>query len=111
MYPRLNRKIVLEGRVRTPDGAGGFSDVWTPLGTLWAELKAGTGREAGEDFATLSRSGYRVIVRAAPYGASSRPKADQRFTIGDRVFTILAVAEADFDGRYLSCTTVEEVVT
>ena len=109
--PRLNRPLVLEERLRTPDGAGGFTEIWSPLGTLWAELKAGTGRETGEDQATLSRAPYRITVRAAPHGAPSRPKADQRFTLGERIFTILAVVEAGTDGRFLTCNAVEEVVT
>jgi hypothetical protein len=36
--PHLNRALVLEGVVRTPDGAGGFTEAWAALGTLWAEL-------------------------------------------------------------------------
>ena len=106
--PKLNRVLSLEERLRTPDGAGGFSETWQALGLIWAELKAGTGREAGIDFATLSRVPYKITVRAAPYGAASRPKADQRFRDGTRVFSILAVTEAGTDGRYLICNAVEE---
>ncbi|MEM9436328.1 MAG: head-tail adaptor protein [Pseudomonadota bacterium] len=109
--PMLNRPLVLEERVRTPDGAGGYTELWTPLGTLWAELKAGTGRETSEGFATLSRAPYRITVRAAPHEAPSRPKPDQRFVDGARIFTILAVVEAGTDGRFLTCNAVEEVVS
>ena len=109
--PSLSRPLVLEERVRTPDGAGGFSEVWTALGSLWAELKAGSGRETGENFVTLSRVPYRITVRAAPQGAPSRPKADQRFVDGSRIFTILAVTEAGTDGKFLICNALEEVVT
>lgn len=111
MKPRLNRPLVLEERVRTPDGAGGFSESWTVLGTLWAELRAGSGSERAQDFATVSQAKYRITVRAAPNGAPSRPKADQRFRDGDRIFTILAVAEADTGARFLTCHAVEEVAT
>lgn len=107
----LNRPLVLEARIRTPDGAGGYTEAWSPLGTLWAELKAGSGRETREDLATYSRAPYRITVRAAPHGAVSRPQADQRFVDGERVFTILAVVEAGTDGRFLTCNAVEEVVT
>ena len=109
--PMLNRPLILEERVRTPDGAGGFVETWTPLGTLWAELKAGTGRETGEDLVTVSRAPYRITVRAAPHGAPSRPKPDQQFRDGARISTILAVVEAGTDGRFLTCNAVEEIVT
>ena len=42
--PRLNRKLVLEAPERVSDGAGGFSEAWVPLGVLWAEIAARTGR-------------------------------------------------------------------
>lgn len=106
----LNRPLTLEERVRTPDAAGGFRDSWVAKGLLWAELKAGTGREARRDFTTVARAPYRITVRAAPYDAPSRPKADQRFKDGNRIFTILAVVEAGTDGRYLTCNAVEEIV-
>ncbi|WP_147125208.1 head-tail adaptor protein [Shimia ponticola] len=106
--PKLNRILSLEERVRTPDGAGGFSETWQPLGMMWAQLRAGSGREFGVDFATLSRVPFKITVRAAPYGAASRPKADQRFRDGTRIFSILAVTEADASGHYLICNAVEE---
>ena len=109
--PRLNRVLVLEEKVRASDGAGGFSETWQSLGIVWAELRAGTGREQGEDFATHSRVPYRITVRATPFGAPSRPKADQRFRDGTRLFSILAVTERGTDGRYLICNAVEEVVS
>ncbi|MEM6276507.1 MAG: head-tail adaptor protein [Pseudomonadota bacterium] len=109
--PSLNRPLLLEERARASDGAGGFTETWMPLGTLWAELKAGSGREKAEGLATLSLANYRITVRSAPHGAPSRPKADQRFRDGARIFRILAVLEAGKDGRFLQCNAVEEVVS
>ncbi|SMX42059.1 head-tail adaptor protein [Actibacterium lipolyticum] len=107
--PNLTRRLVLEEPVRTSDGAGGFVESWAVLGTLWAAVKPGTGRERAGEFATLSRVPYRITVRGAPVGAPSRPKAEQRFRDGARVFRILAVTEADAQGRHLTCFAEEEV--
>ena len=52
---------------------------------------------------------FRVFLRAAPQGSPQRPRPDQRLTEGDRVFTILAVSEADAAGAYLVCHAREEV--
>jgi head-tail adaptor len=108
--PRLNRKLVLEKAVRLPDGAGGYALTWTPLGTLWAEVTAGTGVERAGELVTLASVPYTIVVRAAPMGAESRPGPEQRFREGGRVFRILAVAEADPEGHYLTCFAREEVV-
>ncbi len=105
----LSRRLVLEGAVRIADGAGGFTETWTPLGVLWADLRPGTGREkTGQDVA-LSRLTYRITVRGAPQGAASRPSPGQRFRDGARVFTIHGVTEVVPGGTYLTCFADEEV--
>jgi head-tail adaptor len=109
--PRLNRKLVLEAPVQLPDGAGGLAESWVVLGALWAEVKAGTGREVEEDFLTLSTVPYRITVRAAPPGAPQRPRPEQRFREGPRTYRILAVAESDATARYLTCVAREEEVS
>ena len=107
--PQLNRSLVLEAPLKVADGAGGYIRDWEPLGVLWAELKAGSGRERVETAATLSRVAYRITVRAAPHGAPSRPVAGQRFRDGPRIFQIIAVAEGGVNGTYLTCHAQEEV--
>jgi head-tail adaptor len=111
MTGRLNltRPLVLEAVTRVPDGAGGFAEAWAPLGTLWADLRARTGREARGETGPLSTVPYKITVRAMPQGAPSRPVAGQRFRDGARIFAILAVAESDPVGRYLTCFAEEEL--
>lgn len=108
--PRLNRQLVLEAPARVADGSGGYSIAWQALGTLWADVTARTGREAANGAALVSAVNYKVVVRAAPDGAPSRPKPDQRFREGARLFHIAAVADGDADGRYLTCYATEEAV-
>lgn len=107
--PRLNRALVLEELVRMSDGAGGYQDNWQALGSLWAEVLPTTGRDVPADQILASATTYRITVRAAAEGAPSRPRADQRFREGARVFHILAVAERDAEGLYLTCYAREEV--
>ena len=108
--PRLNRKLVLEEAQRAADGAGGFAVIWVTLGAVWASVDPGSGRERAGEFATLSSVPYRITVRGAPQGAPSRPKPDQRFRDGARIFRITAVTEADELGQYLTCFAQEEVL-
>jgi head-tail adaptor len=107
--PVLSRRLVLEEVIGTSDGAGGIVRTWSTMGVLWAQVRAGSGREKAADFVTLSSMSYRITVRAAPPGAPSRPKPEQRFRDGARIFRILAVGEAGSDGRYLTCFAQEEL--
>ena len=107
--PHLNRALVLEGPLRTPDGAGGFTEAWSTLGTLWAEVLPGSGGDVLGEERMLSAVPYRVTVRGAVVGSPSRPKAGQRFREGTRLMLIQAVTERDPQGRYLTCFVREEV--
>lgn len=106
--PNLSRALVLETPVVTPDSAGGHGTTWTALGTLWAEVRAGSGRERRSTLGPSGEVPLRVTVRAAPQDSDRRPRAGQRFREGSRLFRILTVTEADAQGRYLTCTTIEE---
>jgi len=53
---------------------------------------------------------YRITVRAAPLNSPRRPRPEQRFRDGARLFRILAVGELDARGQYLVCFAQEEVV-
>lgn len=105
----LGRALDLEALQMLPDGLGGFAQTWVTLGTLWAEVIAGTGRDVPGVEMTLSSVPYRITVRGAPTGAPSRPRADQRFRDGSRAYRIIAVTERDVEGRYLTCFAREEV--
>ena len=108
--PKLSRPLVLETCASQPDGSGGFVVVWQALGTLWAEVGARTGREDFVAGQARPRVKYRILVRSAPVGAPSRPRPDQRFREGERIFDILTVAEWDAQGRFLEIHAEEGVL-
>lgn len=107
--PKLTRKLVLETPERVADGAGGYQTSWTVLGTLWASVRVASGRDGETAGLTTAQMAMRITVRAAPPGAPSRPRPGQRFREGERVYRVLAVAEADPGARYLVCFAREEV--
>ncbi|SDW35621.1 phage head-tail adaptor, putative, SPP1 family [Albimonas donghaensis] len=108
MAPVLNRRLVLESPERVPDGAGGGGLGWLELGVLWGAITPRAGRELERGGRQGSRVSHRILVRAAPVGASTRPRADQRFRENGRTFRIRAVTEADARGRFLTCWADEE---
>jgi len=105
----LNRPLVLEAAASLPDGAGGLVLNWVALGTLWAEVRPGAGRERLGPIAPEGEMLFRVYTRAAPPASPQRPRPDQRFRDGARVFRILAVGEADAAGAFLVAVCREEV--
>lgn len=106
--PRLTQALLLETPTRESDGAGGFTEGWQALGTLWAELRPRSGRDAKSPAGTVAKAGWRISVRAAPEGSSARPRPGQRLRHGARLFRILSVALRDPQGRFLTCTCEEE---
>lgn len=107
----LTRPLLLEERVLVPDGSGGLDETWVARGTVWADLRPRSSGLTEGEAATLSRSLWTATVRAAPFGAPSRPVEGNRFSEGERRFAILAVQETDPTARWLSCRVEEERAT
>lgn len=108
--PQTDRRVALEGRVSTPDGAGGFVAGWQKRGDLWAAFtpsQMGAGQEAGQPSAAPR---YRVTLRGAPVGSPRRPLAGERLVEGMRVFDILSVGESPLGRGWLALLVEEEVM-
>lgn len=106
MAPRLDRRMELQGLSRLPDGAGGFTETWVPLGLLWAEVRPGAGRDGSADLVATSELPLRITVRAAPVSSLARVRPGQRLVEGTRRYRVVAVAEAG--ALYLTCHAREE---
>lgn len=106
--PRLDVSLILEEALRQPDGMGGFQLSWQPVGKLWAQMRAGAGRERFAEVGAESMVTWHITLRAAPVGDPRRPRPDQRMRMGGRLFRITSVAERAPQGRYLICTAIEE---
>jgi len=104
---RLTRPLTLEAAVRVADGAGGYAEAWQALGTVWADVRAGSGREGTALGAAVPVQALRIILRGLPQGHVMRPAAGMRFRDGARLYRLLAVTEADAGGRYLVCAAEE----
>lgn len=106
--PRLNLRLALEHPDREGDGIGGYRITWRRLGFLWAEVRAGSGRETQGEVGAQSVVTWRITLRGAPDGDPRRPRPGQRFRLERRLFLIEAVAESDASGRWLTCFAREE---
>lgn len=109
--PQLNRRLVLESAQRVSDGAGGYREEWGALGQVWAEVTGRSGRDTARAGLPVSKTQYKITLRAAPVGQPDRPAPQQRFRDGVRIYAIKSVFEADLMGRFLICLVEEEVST
>lgn len=101
--PVLNTELVLEAPRQISDGGGGYRSVWSPIGTLWADVRPRSARETAVGVRSMSEVTHRIVVRAAPDDSPRRPTPDCRFRSGGRVFAIRGVAPQDGRGQYLTC--------
>lgn len=81
-------RAVLESKVLTADGGGGYSESWEAYATIWAALELGSGGKAAE----AGRPEMRV-----PCGFIIRRRSDvsinHRVRVGSRLFAIRAIAD------------------
>ena len=101
LSPRLDARLTLETPVRTPDGGGGATLAWTPVGTLWGEIAARSAREGTAGDRRVARATHRITIRRGPTDAH-RPTPEQRLVHRGRVFAIHGVTEAGPGGAWLT---------
>lgn len=110
----LRTLITIERRTATPDGSGGFTEVWAedPAGGVWANMKGITGIETF--FADRVKPGnkYRAIIRFRGDGSGA-----PYYTINDRVqykgrtLGILSVMDMEDRQQYLRLDLLENKAT
>ncbi|HUU24382.1 MAG TPA: phage head closure protein [Methyloceanibacter sp.] len=94
----LRHRLVLEEAERVSDGAGGFTEDWVTVATVWAAIQPGGGGESVDSGRLAGRVTHGVTLR---YRTGVTPA--MRFRQGTRVFHILAVIDEDERKRRLRC--------
>ncbi|MEM7751417.1 MAG: phage head closure protein [Pseudomonadota bacterium] len=95
---RLRHRVTVQYPTRNEDDGGGATTAWVPLATVWAQIKARTGREIFQADSPTARGAFRVVIR---YRSDVDPT--MRLLWGDRVLEVLAVGDEDGTKRWLSC--------
>ncbi len=94
----LNKRLVVEDLVSTPDGAGGTEVSWAEFATVWAKVRSRHGREKLYADALTSTTTHIITVRYLP---GFRPR--MRFADAERKFEILSIVNIDEADKWLSC--------
>lgn len=94
----LRHRLVLEEAQRVSDGAGGFTEDWVTVATVWAAIEPGGGGEGVDSGRLAGRMTHGVTLR---YRAGVTPA--MRFRHGTRVLHILAVIDEGARRQWLRC--------
>jgi len=94
----LRHRLVLEEAQRVSDGAGGFTETWVTVATVWAAIEPSGGGEGVDSGRLAGRVSHTVSLR---YRAEVIPA--MRFRQGTRLFHILAAINEDERRRWLRC--------
>ncbi len=98
----LTRRVVLEEIVRTPDGAGGATEAWATIATVFASVKALGGGEGFVFDRQTGRATHEIVIRHR-----TDVKPTMRFRLDMRTFEILSALDEDGRRRHLKCLAEE----
>ncbi len=100
----LNRRLVLEAPVETPDGAGGVTRSYAIVTTLWASVRPAAARGDMVGAAAGATVTHRIVMRA---GGDLTTR--HRLRDGARIFRIVALRDRDGAGRLVEIAAQERV--
>lgn len=100
---RLRIELALQAPAQAPDGAGGFSESWTEIALVFAEIEPLAARDRFGAAQTLEEVSHRITMRHR-----GDVRSGMRFAKGSRRFLIRTVHDPDETGRYLVCRVQEE---
>lgn len=86
----LRRRVTLEAAARAPDGGGGVAVTWSPVATVWAEIKALSGAEAVIAEGLQGKVTHGIVIRKRMDVSPA-----MRLRYGARIFIIWAVLDRD----------------
>lgn len=99
----FRHELMLEAVTLTPDGAGGHTEDWAEVATLFARL---------EPLSASSRFGADQWLETVTHRATLRWRGDiasgMRLSRFGRIFEVVTVHDPDETGRFLVCRLREE---
>jgi SPP1 family predicted phage head-tail adaptor len=94
----LRTELSLQACTAQPDGLGGFSEIWSEVGTVFGRMEPVSADSRFGADQTLETATHRITLRYREGIASG-----MRFLRAGRALDILTVHDPDETGRYLVC--------
>lgn len=92
----LRHRVTIQQLTRTDDGAGGYTETWTAIATVWADVYPLKGQERYDAQQVKANLSHRVTIR---YRAGVEPS--MRLQYGARTLNIEAVIDPEERHREL----------
>lgn len=99
----LRHEVSLQFAERSDDGAGGFTENWSELATVFARIEPVGAKRLFAAGQRLEQATHHIIIRFRDDVTSG-----MRFEKSGRTFLIVNVTDPDETGRYLICITRED---
>lgn len=100
----LNRRLVLEAPVETPDESGGVIRDYEAVATLWASVTPLAAHERGEADRQGANVTHRIVLRFR-----NDLTTRHRLRAGERLFRIVALRDQDGAARFLEIEAEERL--
>lgn len=99
---KFNHRLQLQQVTQTPDGAGGYTESWALVSSLWASIDPIRGREKMQGMQLETPITHKIFCR---YNSAVTTK--KRFLLGSRVFNIVEVLNIEEQNQFLEILAVE----
>lgn len=99
MMGHMRHKLILQNRVRAPDGAGGYTESWMDVAdkpVVYAAIQNLSATEVLRQRQLAAEAQYRVLIH---YRDGVTP--DMRLWSTERVYNIVGVLDRDMRKEYL----------
>jgi len=98
----MNKRVMLQQMARAADGQGGYTETWTDVFRLWAEIVPLKGYERMQAMQLEVPVTHKVNIRYYP-GITAK----QRLVYGCRIFNIKEAIDPNEGRMFLQLTCVE----
>jgi SPP1 family predicted phage head-tail adaptor len=98
----MRHRITIERATKTPDGAGGSTQTWIPIATVWADVKPVSGNERYQSMRVEADVSHTILTR---YRSDILPS--DRAIFDGRQMQIKSVINIEERNRYLEIKAVE----
>lgn len=99
---RLRYKVALQSAAGASDGAGGYTESWSTIANLFADIRPTGGDEAYRQGKVQDKVTHRIYIRYR-----SDIKTSYRISYDSRIFNIQSILNLDERDRWLELTCSE----
>lgn len=99
---KLKHRIEIQATTQTTDGAGGFTEAWATVATVWASIEPANSRERFIAMQTETHTTHVIMCRYQSVITTAK-----RILFGSRIFDIVEVLNIEEANTVLKIRAVE----